>query len=584
MKIHGINYSLLSAKIVLPILLGSLSLISQAAPPAYQIQVLSDSPLVYYRLNDFLPPVVEVATNSGSLGSATDGTHFPGMTHRVPGAIVGDSDTAAGYTAIDRSSCDGCVPTRFDYNPSLNTSVFTVEAWLKPTIDGLANAQCPLYNRKEASPRTGWVFFQRPSTVNAGSGLGWNFRMYNGVDTSRSIDITGGSGYIIGNWYHVVATYDGSVGRLYVNGSLVASQSVVGSYAPNTDTIQFCIGGFFDATENPFNGSIDEVALYTNVLSPTQILNHYQNGTNPSRTTPYPTLITSDHPVQYLRLNEPAYNFASNIGSLGTPANAVYVNLPTDQFGPQPPTDLGFESTNNAGYFNGFNTYIEMNNPAALNFSGQVTVEAWVLPSVAQNAEAYMVAHGGNDTFTAEDALRIEGNEYQILSYNGVNHKAAVTIPDGDLGGGNWIHLVGTYDGANWNLYRNGILVSTTPDATGILPVANANWAIGARGRWKNGPSFPATGEDRQFNGGIDEVAIYNHALSANRVSAHYSAGLGGNTPITISSSGATGTLTWSIGTLQEATAVTGPYIDVAATSPYTPPAGPSKKFYRLKF
>src|SRR5712672_559844 len=123
-----------SVRIGLPILLASLSINSNAAPPAYQSQVLSDSPMVYYRLNDFLPPVVEIATNIGSLGAATYGTHFPGMTHRVPGAIVGDSAPAAGYTAIDQSSTDGGVPTRFDYNPTLNTSVFSVEAWLKPTI------------------------------------------------------------------------------------------------------------------------------------------------------------------------------------------------------------------------------------------------------------------------------------------------------------------------------------------------------------------------------------------------------------------------------------------------------------------
>lgn len=574
----------LSIRIGLPVLLASLSISSNAAPPAYQAQVLSDSPVVYYRLNDFLPPVVEVATNSGSLGSATAGTHFPGMMHRVPGAIVGDSDTAAGYWAIDESSTDGGVPTRFDYNPALNTSVFSVEAWLKPTIDGAGNGQCPLYNRKEDAPRTGWVFFQRPSTVDGGSGLGWNFRVYNGVDTSRSIDITGGGGYVIGNWYHVVATYDGAIGRLYVNGVQVASQNVVGSYAPNTDTIQFCVGGYFDGSQNPFTGSIDEVALYTNALSSAQILAHYQNGINASRTTPYPALILSDNPVQYLRLNEPAYNVTTNTGSLGASGIAYFVNLPTDQTGPQPPSDLGFEPTNNAGSFNAFNTYVEMGNPAGLNFGGQVTVEAWIMPALAQNSDAYIVAHGGNDTFSAEDALRIEGNQYQILSYDGVGHEAVFTIPDGDLGGGYWVHLVGTYDGANWNLYRNGILVATTPDATGILPVANANWAIGARGRWKYALGYPTGGQDRQFNGGIDEVAIYNHALSASRIAAHYSAGLGGSNPIMINPSGATGTLTWPFGTLQEATVVTGPYTDVAVTSPYTPPAGPTKKFYRLKF
>src|SRR5439155_4705767 len=145
-------------------------------------------------------------------------------------------------------------------------------------------------------------------------------------------------------------------------------------------------------------------------------------------------------------------------------------------------------------------------------------------PAALQNSEAYIIGHGGNDTYSAEDALRIENGVYQIVSYNGANHGASYPVPAEDLGTGNWVHLAGTYDGANWNLYRNGLLVATAADSTGLLPVDNANWAIGARGRWKYGVGFPASGEERQFTGEIDEAAIYNHALTPQQIQAHYSA------------------------------------------------------------
>lgn len=533
-------------------------------------------PVEYLHLDE-AGPRDDVALNLGSLGFAGNGKHFPGMIHQVAGAIVGDADPAAEYTAIDAATCDGTVPTRVPFNAALNTSTFTVEAWLKPTLDGNGNAQCPLYNRREDAPRTGWVFFQRDHAT------GWNFRAYNGVDTARSIDLTGGP-YTVGEWVHLVATFDGATGRLYANGVQVASQDVVGSFAPNTDTIQFCVGGYFDGTENPFSGSIDEVALYATALTADQVVAHYKNGTNALRTTSYTTLVQSDSPVEYIRLNEPAKNVAKNSGTLGTVADAVYVNLTNNLTGSQ---TVGFATNELAASFNGTVSYVELGNPAGLNFSGAITLEAWVQPAAVQTFnDADIIAHGGNWDWSSEVSLRVENGAYQIASYNSVNHKAEYTIPSEDLGTGAWVHLAGTYDGTNWNLYRNGVRVATTADSTGALLVNNANWAVGARGRWSYGPGFPDSGEDRVFLGGIDEPAIYNYALSPSRVAAHYSSGLHGVKPLTYVLSGSTLTLTWTGGTLQQSSTVNGAFADVtSASSPYAVDLSTTtQKFYRLRY
>ena len=138
------------------------------------------------------------------------------------------------------------------------------------------------------------------------------------------------------------------------------------------------------------------------------------------------------------------------------------------------------------------------------------------------------------------------------------------------------------YDGANWNLYRNGALLASAADTAGAgaLLVQKANWAIGARGRWASMDVMSPV-LDRAFQGRIDEAAIYNTALSAAQVLSHYVVGQNGLVLI-LDRSGSP-SLTWPVGTLQHADTVNGSYTDVpSATSPYALPVG-GAKYYRLR-
>jgi hypothetical protein len=156
-------------------------------------------------------------------------------------------------------------------------------------------------------------------------------------------------------------------------------------------------------------------------------------------------------------------------------------------------------------------------------------------------------------------------------------YSASFPIPAGDLGGSDWVHLVGTYDGANWRLYRNGTQVASQLATVGALAVDGADWAIGSTGNgWAD-----------NFAGFIDEVAIYDKALTLSQVSAHFVAGkVGTAAPITITRApGNNVTITWPAGTtLQESTSVTGPYTNVSGSpvSPLTVSAS-GTKFYRWR-
>ncbi|MBL9135372.1 MAG: LamG domain-containing protein [Verrucomicrobiales bacterium] len=556
----------------------------------YAALVLADKPVAYLRFDE-PSPGADVAVNLGSLGAAGNGVHSVGVRHPVPGPILGTADTASSYQSKNGGGggVQTLIPWSAEMNPPASES-FTIEAWLQPHLEVTdAPGPAPLMNRYSypGANRQGWVFFQRsPAT-------GWNFRTYTGEGSATGVNITGQAttpdAGKPGTWNHLVAVWDGANGSatLYVNGELVAEGS--GGYAANTDDHDpaeavngpsgLAIGSYNNTQlgENPFDGSVAEVALYRAALTAEQIANHYAAGTNTLRTSGYAAVVLADQPVGYLRLNEPAYSPLANSGSLGRAADASLVFADYGQAGPRPSSFGGFEADNNGIALDGTKSYINLNNPDGLNFTGPITLEAWVQPAAAQGTPAFIIGHGPTVDDTAGLGLRIlDGTKYAVGVFDGTDHDAVADIPATDLAGNAWVHLVGTYDGTQWVLYRNGTQIASQADSVGAIPVA-ADWAIGQRG----------SGTGRAFAGAVDEVAIYRKALSAERVKAHFDAATGSGvaTPtLAISRNGAQLTITYSGGTLQEAAAVTGPFTTVAnATSPYQPSPSAGAKFYRVR-
>ena len=248
------------------------------------------------------------SVNSGSLGAAGNGSNADAVTLNNPGALAAAGDLSAGYA--------GGANTTIPHNSALNPasgSPFTIEFWTKPTElvnDSLGPS--PVFNRVTASPRSGWVFFQRsPST-------GFNFLMYNGDGSNAAKNITGGA-YSLNAWNHVVVTWDGSNPTMYVNGvnaAAVVTGTPSGIYnASNAAT--FSIGAY-DTGSNPFTGFVDETAFYATALTPAQILAHYNAASNPTAGV-YSGLVQADGAIVYLQnVPEPTTGALALLGLAAT--------------------------------------------------------------------------------------------------------------------------------------------------------------------------------------------------------------------------------------------------------------------------
>ena len=596
--------------------------LNAARTVAYEALVAADGPVGYWRLDDAAPGG-DVAVNMGLVQNAGHGLNTAEVRQNAAGALAGSPDTATSYHWRNGTSTTD-LPWLADNNPDASEP-FTVEAWFRPWSDRINPGASPINNRLSsgAANRTGWVFFQRaPNDTYAGNsgyeGVGWNFRLYHG-SAGASSDVTSQLPYTVGEWQHVVVTWDGiSTATMYINGEEAASNPNA-SYMANSNppldpdsaltAADLAIGSYNRASgfgNNPYEGDVDEFAFYRYQLTTDQILAHYQAGTNAHPEVPYATqVLTAPYdqtgtqalqPSTYLRLGEPARYPAANQGSLGEAATGARLVADAHAAGPVPPTYAGFAAGNLAAPLDGTKSWIGLDNPAGLNLAGKITLEAWVQPAATQGAVARIISHGPPtlSVFTADQVVTngsvLSGNEVVLrIDENGANysvgssdgtdfHGVSFPIPAGDLGGNQWIHLAGTYDGTKWTLYRNGAAVASAADPVGALAVDNGGWAIGATGNgWADA-----------FNGAIDEVAIYGTALTAAQVQAHYAAAQGTPPSVAISL-GADGkvTLKWDAGVLQQSATVNGTFSDVPGNpaSPYTitVPAGSAAAFYRLR-
>jgi hypothetical protein len=142
---------------------------------------------------------------------------------------------------------------------------------------------------------------------------------------------------------------------------------------------------------------------------------------------------------------------------------------------------------------------------AHLRPSAQVSASAWVNYSEEQHSTAAIVVKGADDKETF--ALEVDpDNEFAfyVRDVNGIRYRARAVLYPGD-----WVHLAGTYDGWAVKCYVNGQLEDSRDEAKGI-PLSQDTNDLGVGSR--------PCDEGRPFCGTIDDVRVYNYALSETEI------------------------------------------------------------------
>lgn len=156
--------------------------------------------------------------------------------------------------------------------------------------------------------------------------------------------------------------------------------------------------------------------------------------------------------------------------------------------------------------FNGTSNWITVNDSASLDLSKAMTVEAWVYPTVTPS--------GWSTVVLKEQTGGLAYSLYANSDVNRPNETISVSGSDKQLSTGSrlpantWTHLAATYDGITQKLYVNGTLAGSRPQS-GAVTVSGGKLRIGGNSIW---------GE--YFTGHIDEVRVYNRALTETEILA----------------------------------------------------------------
>ncbi len=156
--------------------------------------------------------------------------------------------------------------------------------------------------------------------------------------------------------------------------------------------------------------------------------------------------------------------------------------------------------------FDGANDQVAVPDNASLDLTGAMTLEAWVRPS-ATNAgwRTVILKEQPGDLvyglYAAATGFRPSGH---VFVGGDDTRVAGPTVLPADT----WSHLATTYDGSSLRLYVNGDLADTLA-VSGPMTVSNGLLRIGGNTIW-----------DEWFQGSIDEVRVYDRALTGAKIRA----------------------------------------------------------------
>ena len=461
---------------------------------------------------------------------------------------------------------------------AVSNNTFTLSAWIYPQagedfaegIDGI------LEKRKDGAE---WRF-----TVNTGytvGFMGWHNSSEDSINFATDKTVS------TNTWSHVLVTFNGTTVSIYINGLFNKSADLdSGEIIQNTiSPIRMGTDGL--DVDRYFNGTIDEVRIYNRVLSPEEINASYNAGLyrlyhnftsldegsytytayaqdlagNVNSTTRTLTIDTTQPFIEYVSPTDENDDYVSrtysyvnvSVSDSGSPNNlTAFIDWNNSLVGwwrfneasgitSQDFSTYGNDGTllsmntgldngtsgwssggkfGNAINFDGYDSRIDCGNDVSLNLTADMTVSAWINSNnLSASLRRDVVTKGKIDSY--EWALATQNNNRsQFVVFNTISSNHYDPSGSTVLVENTWYYLTGVVNGTGAYIFLDGNLDGSDDTATGEREKDGlAKIYIGAR---------ESQGGDVRFDGLIDEVRVWNRALSPEEINASYNTGLYG--------------------------------------------------------
>jgi PKD repeat protein len=357
----------------------------------YGAAVYNAGPDMFWRFGETSGTIAGDSTGNGATGTYTNNPVLGGIS-----AVGVASDRSSTFDGVNDYVAGPNVPSAAQIAPP----VYSTQVWFKTT--STAGGRLIGFGNSRTAAST---------TRDRQIYMGTDGKLRFGVQPfGTNVVIESANAYNDGNWHQAVATQGTSGMALYVDGVQVASSPQVQARQYTTGTTQFTgywrvggdsMTGFPGAGADYFNGSLDEAAVYTKVLTPAQVEALYVAGGGVTPNDPPVAAWTSSANGLLVNFDssgshDPDGNIAGYLWDFGDGTTSTLAN-PSHTYGGAGTFNVNLTVTDNAGA------------PASLG--GQVSVVVPNQPPVVQWTSS---ATGLNVTFDSAGTNDPDGS---IASY-----------------------------------------------------------------------------------------------------------------------------------------------------------------------